>query len=77
MASALVELGDLDDALDLYQIALPIQQTALGEEHADVATTLNNIASVLRRQGNLEEALFEYEAALAIRRRVLGEGHEQ
>ena len=47
----------------------------LGEEHPDVATSLNNIATLYYDQGHYSEAEPLYTQALALRRRILGEEH--
>ena len=46
-----------------------------GEEHPDVATSLNNLASLYKSQGHYSEAEPLYTQALALRRRILGEEH--
>jgi tetratricopeptide (TPR) repeat protein len=47
----------------------------LGEHHPDVATSLNNLASLYKSQGKYEQALPLYERSLAIWEKVLGEHH--
>ena len=47
----------------------------LGEEHPNVATTLNNLASVLEAQGDYDAAESHYREALALHRRIYGEEH--
>jgi tetratricopeptide (TPR) repeat protein len=42
----------------------------LGEEHEDVAASLNNLAELLRAQGKYDEAKPLYHQSLAIRRKV-------
>jgi tetratricopeptide (TPR) repeat protein len=48
--------GNYGDAEPLYQRALRIDETALGPDHPDVATSLNNLASLYRAQGNYDAA---------------------
>ncbi|GBG32105.1 Kinesin light chain [Hondaea fermentalgiana] len=55
--------------------ALSIRKERLGDRHPDVATALNNIATVYRAQGRYEEALAYYEEALSIRKDALGDRH--
>lgn len=42
--------GSYDEAAPLYQRALAIREKALGLEHPDVATSLNNIAGLFKSQ---------------------------
>ena len=50
-------------------------EKALGPEHPETATGLNNLASLLQAQGDLAGARPLYERALAIREKVLGPEH--
>jgi Tetratricopeptide repeat len=65
----------LTEVLRLERLALAIKQTALGEEHPDTLTAMNNLALTLQQQGDLPGARLLQEKELAIRRRVLGEDH--
>ena len=59
--------GRYAEAEPLYQRALAIFETALGPEHPDVATSLENYAALLRKTARAHEAE-EFEArAKAIR----------
>ena len=42
--------GKLKDAVILHEKALGIRGKALGEQHPDVAVSMNNLASVLEAQ---------------------------
>ena len=42
--------GKLKDAATLHEKALGIRRKALGEEHPDVAQSMDNLASVLEAQ---------------------------
>ena len=55
--------------------ALAMREKALGREHPETATSLNNLASLLRDQCDLVGARPHYDWALAIRDRVLCPGH--
>ena len=55
--------------------ALALRQAVLGERHPDTATSLNNLALLLRSQGDYAAAKPLYEQALAITKAVLGERH--
>ena len=50
-------------------------QKLLGEEHPDVATSLNNLAALYRSQGRYEEAEPLYLSAITIFLQRLGENH--
>ena len=49
--------GDYERALPLYKKALEIEEKALGENHPDIATTLNNIAILYQKIGDYDRAL--------------------
>ena len=51
-----------------------MQQT-LGPQHPDVASSYNNLATVLSDQGDLKQAKEYHERALAIRQQTLGPQH--
>ena len=66
----------------LYAIAEPwdkqcvsVVQSRLGEEHPDVASSLNNLAGLYKNQGRYAEAEPLYQQALALTIRLLGEAH--
>jgi len=67
--------GGYADARPLYERALAIREKALGPEHPDVATSLNNLASLLSDQGDHAGARPLYERALAIREKALDEAN--
>ena len=71
----LQDQGDLAAARPLYERALAIREKALGPEHPDTATSLNNLAALLQDQGDLAAARPLYERALAIREKALGPEH--
>ncbi|MCI0467987.1 MAG: tetratricopeptide repeat protein, partial [Beijerinckiaceae bacterium] len=62
-------------AKPLYARALAITEKVLGAEHPATATSLNNLAHLLRSQGDYEGARPLYERALAIRETALGAEH--
>jgi tetratricopeptide (TPR) repeat protein len=55
--------------------ALAISEKALGAEHPDTGTSLNNLASLLESQGDYAGAKRVYERALAISEKALGAEH--
>jgi tetratricopeptide (TPR) repeat protein/tRNA A-37 threonylcarbamoyl transferase component Bud32 len=67
--------ADLTQAKALHERALAIREEALGPDHPDVASSLNNLGAALQMAGNHEEAKALYERALAIREKTLGLDH--
>jgi Tfp pilus assembly protein PilF len=63
------------EAEPLHQRALAIREKALGPDHPDTATSLNNLASPFYNQGRYGEAEPLLQRALAIRERALGPDH--
>ena len=55
--------------------ALDLRRRLLGDQHPDVASSLNNLASIVYAKGDYDAAEPLFREALAMRRRVLGEGH--
>jgi len=72
MGQALSDLGRPAEALPLHQRALRIRETALGPDHPDVATHLNQVGWALSALGRAEEAWPLHERALRIRDRSKG-----
>jgi tetratricopeptide (TPR) repeat protein len=68
-------LGAYSEARPLFESGLAIRERALGTEHPDTATSLNNLANLLRDQGDLAGAWPLFERALAIREKALGPEH--
>ena len=58
-----------------FQRAWEIAKQALGEEHPDTLSRMNNLAGTLRAQGDLPGARALQEKVLEALRRVLGEAH--
>ena len=67
--------GKYDDAKPLHEEALAIRKKVHGEEHPDVAQSLNNLAVLLYHQQKYNEAKTYMEQALNIRAKVLGPDH--
>ena len=61
--------------LDGGSDALQIDEKALGPDHPDLATDLNNLAVLYNAQGKYAEAARLYERSLAIKEKVLGTEH--
>ncbi|MCE2670487.1 MAG: tetratricopeptide repeat protein [Microcystis sp. 49638_E5] len=58
-----------------YQACLTATRTHLGDNHPDVATSLNNLAALYDSQGRYTEAEPLYLEALDLRKRLLGDNH--
>ncbi|MEO0309547.1 MAG: tetratricopeptide repeat protein, partial [Gloeomargarita sp. DG02_3_bins_56] len=71
----LYERGRYAEAIPLAQRSLAIREQALGKDHPDVATSLNNLAALYESQGNYGAALPLYQRSLAIREQALGKDH--
>ena len=67
--------GLYDQASSWCKHCLEVTKKHLGEEHPDVATSLNNLAELYRSQGRYSKAEPLQLEALALRRRLLGEKH--
>ena len=59
----------------LYRQALELKRALFGEEHPEVALTLNNLALYYKELGRLAEARRLYERALAIFQKTQGASH--
>jgi tetratricopeptide (TPR) repeat protein len=68
-------LGRFAEALPLYERALRIVEAALGPDHVDVASRLNEVGRALSDLGRSAEALLVQERALRIDEAVLGLDH--
>jgi tetratricopeptide (TPR) repeat protein len=62
-------------ARPLFERALAIHEKVRGPEHPDTATSLNDLALLLKNQGDLAAARPLVERALAIREKALGPEH--
>ncbi|MEM8503972.1 MAG: tetratricopeptide repeat protein [Cyanobacteria bacterium P01_D01_bin.1] len=66
-AEPYIALQDYENAIELYKVALSVQEEALGTSHPEVADTLEEFAAVYRVQGDDAAALLLEERALSIR----------
>ncbi|MGC1396300.1 MAG: tetratricopeptide repeat-containing protein, partial [Coleofasciculaceae cyanobacterium] len=67
--------GQYKAAIPLLERALAIQEKVLGQEHPDVALSLNNLATLYQNMGNYSQAKPLFQRSLAIREKVLGQEH--
>ena len=58
-----------------YKRSLKIRETKLGEDHPEVAASLNNLAVLYRNTGRYAEAEPLYQRSLKIRETKLGTDH--
>ncbi|CAN0006632.1 unnamed protein product, partial [Ascophyllum nodosum] len=70
-----VNQGKYDGVEALHKRALAIRENTLGPRHPDVASSLNNLAGLLKSQGKYDDAGQLYKRALAIRENTLGPRH--
>ncbi|EDX74339.1 tetratricopeptide repeat domain protein [Coleofasciculus chthonoplastes PCC 7420] len=59
----------------MYQKALELYKRLLGDDHPDVASSLNNLAYLYSSQGRYGEAEPLYQQALELCKRLLGDDH--
>ena len=67
--------GIYEQAKPWYEACLAATQARFGNDHPDVATSLNNLAELYRLQGRYAEAEPLFQQALALRQELLGEAH--
>lgn len=77
MGTIYQSLGLYDSATPLLETALKIRKQKLGNEHPDLATSLNDLAGVLYYKGDYEKAEPLFRDALAMRRKLLGDSHPE
>ena len=68
-------LGEYNEAKYLHEKALMIRKKIFGEDHADVASSYNNLASVYFSLGECNQAKELHEKALTIHKKIFGEDH--
>src|SRR5262245_42366906 len=71
----LYNAGRYSDAVTIAQRILALRERALGRNHPDVATSLNNLALLYSSRGRYAEAEPLFQRALAIREKALGRDH--
>ena len=67
--------GNLLDAEPLFERALAIREKVLGSEHPDTATSLSDLAILMRKRGDLASAASYSQRALVIFDKALGLNH--
>ena len=74
-AVELYQAGRYPEALPLQQRALKIYEKALGPDHPDIASSLNNLGGLYKVMGAYDQALPLYRRALKVREKALGPDH--
>lgn len=69
--------GRYAEALQLAERVLEIIDKALGPEHPDTATSLNNLAGLYHAMGAYDKAEPLYQRSLAIMEKALGPDHHR
>ena len=77
MGGVYSNLGLYDKALPLLEEALQTRKAALGNEHIDVAKSLNSLANLLRVRGDYPGAVARHREALAMLRKLVGNEHAE
>jgi tetratricopeptide (TPR) repeat protein len=75
LGNCYTQQGSYSQAENWYQLCLSTTRSRLGDEHPDVATSLNNLAYLYEAQGRFSEAEALYERALELNQRLLDEEH--
>jgi tetratricopeptide (TPR) repeat protein len=68
-------VSDFVQSRTISERVLALREKSLGPDHPDTATSLNNLAVLLRTVGDFAAARPLYERALAIREKILGSDH--
>ena len=76
-AYALDDAGKYNEAIPLAERALSIYENVFGNNHPDVADTLNNLAGLYEAMGEYKQVLPLYERALSIDEFVFGNNHPE
>ena len=71
----LYRAGEYERAIIVAQEALKLAEDNVGSDHPDVATSLNNLASLYETQGHYAKAEPLYKRSLAINEKALGPNH--
>jgi len=75
MGAYLLERGQYSLADLLLQRALELRRSLLGDEHEDIANSLDSLGYISRLTGRYEESEHCNQQALAMRKRLLGDEH--
>src|SRR5437899_4652865 len=73
----LYKAGKYSDAIPIERRVLELREKALGSEHPETATSLNNLGELYERMGDYTKAELLLQRALKIREKVLGPEHPE
>ena len=69
-------LGEYNQAKEMYEKALMIRKKIFGENHANVAKSYNNLASVYHSLGEYNQAKELHEKGLMIRKKIFDDNNQ-
>ena len=69
------EIGELEKAETMHRRALALRRAALGNEHPDIARSMQRLGHVLWRRGQVNEAEKLGREAVAMQRKLYGDEH--
>jgi tetratricopeptide (TPR) repeat protein len=72
----LYQSGRYDEAMSMYQQALPIEREVFGPEHPEVATVINNIGRAALMSGHIDDAEPLLRQALLMTEKFEGDTHD-
>jgi tetratricopeptide (TPR) repeat protein/tRNA A-37 threonylcarbamoyl transferase component Bud32 len=70
-----LDLAEYTNAEAMHRQALTLRRQLFGDQHRDVASSLNNLGNSLEGQGRFREAESVLRQALSVRQKVLGAQH--
>ena len=65
----------ISEDLEFMENSLTMKKQLFGDEHPEVASSLNNLGEYLQSIGRLDEALVNMKSSLAMRKKLLGDDH--
>ena len=77
LGRATEQIGRLEDAERMLRRALELRRAQYGDDNQSVASTMLNLAGIIRQRGSGDEALTLAHRALAIQQHVFGTRHPQ
>ncbi len=75
LGSALMQYGDLDEAIPMLEQTLRLRLEQYGADHEETARTQNALGLAYKRAGRLDEAIPLLENALDVNRKLYPQGH--
>ncbi|CAF1314771.1 unnamed protein product, partial [Didymodactylos carnosus] len=75
IGNVMQEKGELNLALDNYQLGYEIRQKRFAPDHLRIASSLNTIGNIYRRKGNYNKAISYLEKSLDIFAKRYSDGH--